>query len=100
MLSFKLTANLPDGFYLTIMNKDKEEPEDCYEYFEALLHMVDGLRNLDNFLIKRSMNMRDINLGAWRFVKTKGIDDDVDIDEALRNWKELVKNAPNRVENF
>ena len=41
------------------------------------------------------MNMRDINLGAWRFVKTKGIHDEVDINEALRNWKELVKNAPN-----
>ena len=41
--------NLPDGFYLTIFNKDKEETEDCYEYFEALLHMVDGLRNLDSF---------------------------------------------------
>ena len=39
--------------------------------------------------------MRDINLGAWRFVKTKGIHDEVDINEALRNWKELVKNAPN-----
>ena len=84
--------NLPNGIYLTIVNEEREETEDCYEYFEALLHMIGGLKNLDNFLLKMDMDFRDV-VQKIRFVK-KGIENDDDINEALQNWKELVQNAP------
>ena len=84
--------NLPDSIYLTIVKEDREETEDCYEYFEALLHMIGGFKNLDNFLLKMNMEFRDV-VHRVRFVK-KGIKNDDDINEALHNWKELVKSAP------
>ena len=74
-----------DGLFLTIV--DKFVKEDCFEYFETLLYMIGGLKNLDVFAFRINPDLKE------NFVKN-GIKSDDDIDAALDEWKQLVKTSP------